>query len=104
MGAGWKFTETTLGQSGFEATVLYGRNDELALGVILSGYDDEGRPTTTLASMWSALSVDEARKLGQDLLDAADLAEKTRAKPKRAPQNRTRYNKTRAILAGKEPR
>ena len=77
MAIGWKFEETVRGEGGFEATVRYGRVDELAMWIEIWG---RGGPSVeAFAQIQAHLTAAEARRLGQALIDAAATAEKTRA-------------------------
>jgi hypothetical protein len=76
MASGWKFEQTVRGEGGFEATVRFGRADELAMWIDIWG---RGGPSVeAFAQIQAHLTISEARELGQALMAAADTAEQTR--------------------------
>ena len=95
MAMDWKFEETVRGEGGFEATVRYGRVDELAMWIDMWG---RGGPSVeAFAQIQAHLTVPEARKLGQALIDGAGTAEKERAANEEQTLKRFAGNKSAAL-------
>jgi hypothetical protein len=92
MATGWRFEETVRGEGGFEATVRYGRVDELVMWIEMWG---RGGPSVeAFAQIQAHLTVPEARELGQALIDAATTADEARAAEEERTLKRFAGNKS----------